>query len=418
MMPASTDPASASDPMHAPSSRTALAVVAVCFVAGLVGRGMLETFVVFLLPLSVSFGWDRAAAVSIYSFAVLASGVGGPLVGRLFDRFGPQLVYALGVGLLGTGLSLAPFATALWQFQLCIGLAVGVAAACLGNVPNASLLSRWFRTRLTFATSIVFSAFGIGILALVPLAQVLIGRLGWRGAYHWLGGAALLLMLPVLFLPWRRFRVGDPTIAKGGAVVAAELDSWTLLGAMRQATFWGLFAVYLFTSVAMFAIVVQVVAYLVEIGFQPMQAATAWGFSGVLLPIGMVAVGWLDGRIGRRPSVLLSYAISFVGVVLLWLLGRFPSVWLLGAFVVCFGGMLGSRGPLISTIALRVFRGPRAATIYGAVTLGGGLGSALGSWAGGLLHDWSGSYDAVIAFAAVNIVCATMPFFIVPALRR
>ena len=80
--------------------------------------------------------------------------------------------------------------------------------------------------------------------------------------------------------------------------------------------------------------------------------------------------------------------------------------------------MLGSRGPLISTIALKVFRGPRAATIYGAITLGGGLGSALGSWAGGLLHDWTGSYDAVIAFAAINIVLAATPFFVVPPLRR
>ncbi len=77
----------------------------------------------------------------------------------------------------------------------------------------------------------------------------------------------------------------------------------------------------------------------------------------MLLPIGMIVVGWLDGVIGRRPSVLLSYALSLVGIGLLWLLGRFPSAWLLGAFVVCFGGMLGSRGPLVSTIALGIFRG-------------------------------------------------------------
>jgi MFS family permease len=395
-----------------------LAVVAVCFAAGFLGRGMLESFVVFLLPLSASFGWDRAAVVSIYSLAVLACGVGAPIVGRLYDRYGPRLVYTAGVGLLGAGLSLAPFASELWQFRLSIGLAVGVAAACLGNVPNASLLSRWFRTRLTFATSIVFSAFGIGILCMVPLAQALIDRFGWRAAYHGLGAAALALVIPVALLPWRRFRAGAPELGAAGGASMPELDSWTLLAALRQPAFWGLFAVYLFTSIAMFAIVVQVVAYLVAIGFPPMEAATAWGFSGVLLPIGMVAVGWLDGRIGRRPSVLLSYAISFVGVVVLWLLGRFPSFWLLAAFVVCFGGMLGSRGPLISTIALKVFRGPRAATIYGAITLGGGLGSALGSWAGGLLHDWTGSYDAVIAFAAINIVLAATPFFVVPPLRR
>jgi predicted MFS family arabinose efflux permease len=116
--------------------------------------------------------------------------------------------------------------------------------------------------------------------------------------------------------------------------------------------------------------------------------------------------------------VLLSYALSLLGIGLLWLLGRFPNVWLLGAFVVCFGGMLGSRGPLISTIAVRFFHGPDAATIFGAITIGSGLGAALGSWAGGLLHDWTGGYDLVIAFAAANVICAVMPFLAVPVLRR
>jgi predicted MFS family arabinose efflux permease len=79
--------------------------------------------------------------------------------------------------------------------------------------------------------------------------------------------------------------------------------------------------------------------------------------------------------------------------------------------------MLGSRGPLLATITLRVFRGPRAATIFGMTTVGSGLGAALGAWAGGVLHDWTGSYDLVIAFAAASVVCAILPFFAFPALK-
>jgi hypothetical protein len=66
----------------------------------------------------------------------------------------------------------------------------------------------------------------------------------------------------------------------------------------------------------------------------------------------IAVVGWLDGLIGRRSSVLLSYVLSLIGIPTLCLLGHFPNVWLLAAFVICFGGMLGSRGSLISTIAL------------------------------------------------------------------
>jgi MFS family permease len=348
---------------------------------------------------------------------VFANGVVGPFVGQLFDRVGPRLVYALGLGLLGGGFSLAAHAGALWQLQLCLGLGVGVAAACLGNVPNGTLLARWFRTRLTLVTSIAFSAFGIGILALVPLAQVLNDRLGWRGAYEVMGGVTLALVIPIFFLPWRRLAAGNPEFARGGGSGGSALQSWTILAAIRHPAFWGLFFVYFFTSAAMFAIVPQVVAYLVAVGFAPLEAATAWGFSGMLLPLGMIIVGWLDGVIGRRRSVLFSYALSFIGIVLLWLLGRSPNLWLLGGFIACFGGMLGSRGPLISTIALRVFGGPAAATIFGTIGIGNGLGAALGSWIGGLLHDWTGHYDAVIAFAGASVLCAVLPFLAIRELR-
>ena len=63
-------------------------VAAICFLLGFTGRGLVESFVVFLLPLSTEFGLDRASAVSIYALSVLGTGIGGPVVGRVFDRAG------------------------------------------------------------------------------------------------------------------------------------------------------------------------------------------------------------------------------------------------------------------------------------------------------------------------------------------
>jgi MFS family permease len=132
----------------------------------------------------------------------------------------------------------------------------------------------------------------------------------------------------------------------------------------------------------------------------------------------MIAVSWLDGIIGRRRSVLLSYAVTLAGVGLLWLLSLHRSLWLLGGFVLCFGSTLGSRGPLISTTAMRIFRGRAVATIFGAITIGSGVGQAAGSWAGGLLHDWSGGYNLVMGFAVVCLVCGMTPFLTLRVLRE
>src|SRR5881398_1219048 len=98
--------------------RVALNVLALCFTLALVGRGLGESFTVFLKPISENFGWDRAQVVSVYSLTWLAGGLTSPLVGRLFDRSGPRIVYSLGLALLGGAFMAVSQAQHLWQFQL------------------------------------------------------------------------------------------------------------------------------------------------------------------------------------------------------------------------------------------------------------------------------------------------------------
>jgi MFS family permease len=392
-------------------------VLALCFALSVLGRGLIESFTVFLLPISESFGWDRARVVSIYSLTALAGGLAGPMAGRLFDRSGPRIVYLVGLLLLGSAFLIAGWAQELWQFQLSLGLCVGVGAALIGNVPNSILLGRWFGPRLPTAMAVVYSATGAGVLLLLPLSQVLIEQYGWRSAYRIFGGGALLLLLPLLVLPWRRFAGGSPNVVSSAAANFVD-EGWTLPSAMRHHAFWALFSTFFFTAIGMYSLAAQVVAYLIDAGFPPLQAATAWGFSGVVLLFGMLGISWLDGIIGRRPSVLFSYALSIAGIVMLWLLQWYPNFWLLTGFVVCFGSMIGSRGPLLTATAMKIFRGPHVGTIYGVIVFGSGLGSAFGSWSGGLIHDVTHSYNPLIAFALVSVALGMIPFLVVPALRR
>jgi hypothetical protein len=59
--------------------------------------------------------------------------------------------------------------------------------------------------------------------------------------------------------------------------------------------------------------------------------------------------------------------------------------------------MIGSRGPPLSATAATIFRGERVGTIYGTISIGSGLGS----WSAGLIHDWTRSYNLLFAFALV-----------------
>src|SRR6201989_2274478 len=183
-------------------TRVALNVLALCFALSVLGRGLGESFTVFLKPISESFGWERAQVVSVYSLTWLAGGLTAPLVGRLFDRSGPRIVYALGLLLLGAAFLAASHAQSLWQFQLTIGLCVGLGIALVGNVPNSILLGRWFGPRLPTAMAVVYSAMGGGVLVLLAASQILIQHIGWRDSYQWFGVIAVCLLIPLVLLPW------------------------------------------------------------------------------------------------------------------------------------------------------------------------------------------------------------------------
>lgn len=410
------EPSNPDAPDHG-TPRLAFVVLGLTFLLMALARGASETFTVFLLPISNAFGWDRAQTVSVYSIGALCVGLAAPFVGRLFDHSGPRAVYAVGLLLLGAGFSAAAFAQSLWQLQLSIGLAAGLGSACLGQVTGSLLVSRWFGPRLPTALAVVAASAGAGVLLLVPLTQILVDHAGWRGAYHILGGVMLAGAMPLLLLPWRRITAGAGHIVRSAQAQVAD-DTWTLGSAMRHHAFWSLFSIYFFTGTGMFSISVQVVTYLVEAGFSPLQAATAWGFSGVLLVIGMLTVSWLDGLLGRRRAILLAYGLTITGILMLWSLSRHPSIWLLAGFLFCFGSTMGSRGPLVAAAAMSIFRGKRVGTIMGTISIGTGLGSAAGSWAGGLIHDWTQSYDMVFVFAISSVILGMMPFLLAPALRR
>ena len=145
---------------------------------------------------------------------------------------------------------------------------------------------------------------------------------------------------------------------------------------------------------AMYAITAQIVAYLIDAGFPPLQAATAWGFSGVVLLFGML--GRIDARRHHRTPAVGAAQLRRSRSSASSCSGCCSTIRTTGcsrAFVVTFGSMIGSRGPLITATAMKIFRGERVGTIYGTISIGSGLGSGLGAWAGGLIHDWTHSYN-------------------------
>lgn len=386
-------------------------VLVLCFACNMIGRGVGDTFIVFLLPLSETFGWTRAQVSSVYSIYLVVTGLAAPLTGVMLDRWGPRVVYPAGLVSLGAGCLLAGHLTQLWQFQACIGILNGMGVSMLGMVPASMLISRWFRERMSTAMGIAYAGFGTGTLLIVPLAQYLIEAHGWRDTYRMMG-FVLLALLPLLFVvPWRTLAGGAPRPARREPSALDETRAWPLKSAIATRAYWQLVQVFAFTALAMYAMLAQIVAYLVQVGLTPLEAASAFGTAGLLSVLGMMASGWSSDRFGFRATATASFASTFLGIAFLVLLSFHPARWLVVPFVLLFGLSQGARGPIVASITARLFRGPGFATINGTIFACMSIGGAIGSWMSGVLFDMTGGYRASFALSMACVLIAVAPFW-------
>ena len=380
------------------------ALVALCFALGVASRSISDTFVVFVPALQGAFDASRSAVTLIYSFALLVGGVAAPISGWIVDRFGLRALTVTGMiaGALAT--ASASLATEIWHLYLALGILMGFAGASLSGVLSASLIGRWFPAhRLGVALAVAWSAAGVGTMVMLPLAQHLIATDGWRHAYVVFAVISAAFIPLLVVLPWRRISQGAPGLVPARASAA---PGPTVGEALRDWPFWALTASFAFTSLGIFSLFPQVMVYLLEHGIDGAYAARALAVAGVLTPLGMIGFSWLADRGGRKIAAILAYACSIAGVCALAMV-RTPGddLWL-WLYVLLFGGSMGSRGPMISTLATLRYRGAHFGRIYGLIGIGMGLGGFLGAWIGGLLHDWTGGYAAVMIFSVASLLLA------------
>ena len=396
----------------------ALFVFAFCLVMIASSRGMGETYAIFLLPLSESFGWNRANVTSIFAIYMVAFGFGSLLSGLLYDRFGPRFNYTIGLALLAACYGFAGSLNSLVSFYFVIGVCGGIGAAMVGIVPTQSLISRWFDKRRGTVLSVAYSGQGLGVMLLAPAAQLAIQRFGWQQAYQLASIGFVVLFALMVFLPWRRIATG--IIAPkhhAEAPATATAPGPSLAEAIRLPEFWGFFVIFGASAISVFGVSLQTVAYLVEHDFSAVHAALAFGSIGMLTVVGIALTGMLADRYPRHLVATGSYGLTIIGILALAMLQLTPHWAVLSVFVLCFGLSAGARGPIITAQMADIFAGRGLASIFGATNIGQGCGAALGAIIAGFLYDATGGYNTGFVVSLIFALVGLSMFWLVPAIR-
>jgi predicted MFS family arabinose efflux permease len=339
-----------------------------------------------------------------------------PVIGALCARFRPLRVMAAGGVAMGLTLFADSFIATPAQLYLSFSVLTALAVAAAGWVPALVHVQREFQDRVGLAIGIVSSGVGVGMLAVVPLAQLLIDAFGWRTAFQVLGLLSVLWIVPASLWLMREPRSEkirgqgrnsfsltqkqnsspDPKRKQNSRPDPAM----TLREAMRTQPFWLLMAAFFFGNLCSQTLHVHQVAYLVDHGLAAMAAASVVGVVGLASIAGKTGGGWLSDRVERELVYVAGIAIMALSALVLLALGASPTRWGAYGYAVLLGVGYSVTASLTPAMVSDRYSGPHFGAIVGAGLMGAAVGSALGPWLAGRLYDATGSYTLAFIIAA------------------
>jgi MFS family permease len=398
------------------------AVLLVCFLNMLFVRGAFGSFSVFYVALLEEFHWSHGVGATIVSLNSLVYAGVSPAVGYAFDRLGPRVMLPLAGLLMGLGFVLSGFSNSLAELYIFYGVLAAVGQGGLGFVTQSALLSHWFVRRRATAIGLATAGQGLGMITIVPLAQVLISSLGWRGAFMWLGALILLTVVPSNAIFQRRSPAEVGQLPDGEAFTVdrepsarrtiAKSSDWTLLKALRSAPFWMIATGHLALGSGLFIVYTHLVAHLVEQGFDKLAAAFGLGIVGLMRVAGTFVWGYASDRLGRQKAYGLAVSITLAGLFCLLGSGAASPLWFTYLGVVLYGLGHSAGNPTYGAVIGDIFAGKNIGTILGFLEITFGIGMALGSWSGGTIFDVTGSYRWAFA---LSVICFGISFLAIQA---
>ncbi len=370
-------------------------IVAVCFVINFIVFGIsVNTFTVYVKPVSTAMGWTRAQFSMGLTLASLCMGIMAPLVGRLIDRIGARLIMTVGALIIGActlGLSKAQ---SLWAFYLLFMIS-GAGQAGTTLIPISLVISNWFNLKRGRALGIVMTGTGLGSMVMVPVTSWIVVNWGWRASYFIMGWV-ILSMAPLCFI-FIKTSPSDMGLKPDGGVIVPQAGPVLQAGlpvgpALKTGSFWLISAMMFLLGMVGMGLGLHLIPYLTDIGHAQITAGMIISIISAMTVLGKVSMGIFADRWGIRRVVVLACAVIIIGILILM---KSNTLLVAVVFALIYGYAIGA--PLMINPALTAdcFGLAYFGSIFGILSLFNIFGAGIGAWLAGAVYDYAGSYVPV-----------------------
>ena len=304
---------------------------------------------ILAVPIAATLELSTGLVYAAFSFALLFSGLLGPVVGRRIDRLGGRdvlvfsnLIFAAGLALL----AVAQGPTVLFVAWLVIGIGMAMGLYEAGFATLAGLYGQTARGPITGITLLA----GFASTIAWPMTTWLDQAIGWRGACLFWAAIHLLVCLPLnRFLIPKPTRAGPISTASGAEKAPSAERPARLPGDLRLiATLAFVFAATWFVSTALAAHLPRLLG---ETGVSPATALAAAMLVGpAQVGARMVEFAFLQ-RFHPLASARIATMLHPLGAVALLLIGA-PAAF---AFTILHGAGNGILTIAKGTLPLTLF---------------------------------------------------------------
>lgn len=351
-------------------------------------------------PIHRQYGWDFTVISAGFTvFGIIASLL-APLYGRMADRFGVRRVAISSLVafiLVFASFWFVPGSIAGWlSLWAMLGL-VGIGSTAL---IYSRAISMWFAKNLGLALGIMLVGTSLAALVVPQVATRAIAAGGWRLAFPVVALLPLLIALPVALLWFREPNADErpPSVMDANG----RLTGLSFGEAVRGRRFWTLFASILVTALAYGGAHIHIAEIVALHGFLPAVGASALGIVALGIFTGRILVGLLLDRFWAPAVAFPAMLLPAIACFLLMGTTSTVPVLLCGAFLLGFAA--GAESDVIAFFTARYFGMANYGTIYGALYIPFGIGSAISPILYGGVRDLTGSYDTMLGAAIAMFV--------------
>ena len=364
-----------------PKSRLNAAIVAGCLIAFL-SFGFSASFGVFLQPMSEDLGWGREVFSLSIAVQFLAWGFTQPFAGAAADRLGTARVLAVGAVLSALGFFLRGWIVSPEVF-VGTGIIVGMGTgACSFPVVIAALGKVVSERQRSFVMGLGTAAASFGMFAAAHASNAMIAAFGWQVSIM-LISLSFLAILPVLFLIARVSKPSAPSGAPGamGAAIRA---------AFTDRSYVCLFLGFFVCGFHVAFIGTHLPAYISDLGFAAVIGGWSLALIGLFNIAGSFASGWVGQNWSKRNSLSFLYTARAIVIAIFIMTPASPMSILV--FSAVMGLLWLSTVPLTMALVAQTQGLTFLSTLTGLIFMGHQVGSFIGAWLGGRIHDLYGDY--------------------------